>query len=306
MASWKSGFDSPAPRSRATAIRWVHARRIVAGEGCFLSRRAKRFVADDSDRAVRQRRDGKPIGDCFERLLVPCSRKPTAPAPTIPFADATYRELVPSRRAAINSFREHSDNRTSVRAVRVVLTKWIVLGMAPEHRRARADVLLAWLRTARSRAAACADRTTTVQPAGDTRRVCRRVRRRRGDVRLAAAASRSPSGSEPLTRRRASFSPTWFGAGRVSLSPRRQPHYDDEVTFRVDRLSDLIDVVVPFMDEHLPPSYKREQYEAWRAELLDYWEHDSKRRRPCTVDGCEQLRRAKGLCRHHYFVAYRR
>ena len=97
-----------------------------------------------------------------------------------------------------------------------------------------------------------------------------------------------------------------FGAGRVSLSPRRQPHYDDEVTFRVDRLSDLIDVVIPFMDEHLPPSYKREQYEAWRAELLDYWAHAAKRRRPCTVDGCEQLRRAKGLCRHHYFVAFRR
>lgn len=64
--------------------------------------------------------------------------------------------------------------------------------------------------------------------------------------------------------------------------------------------------LVPFMDEHLAPSYKRVQYEEWRAELLEYWEHRAKRVRPCTVEGCEAPRRAKGLCRSHYFAAYRR
>jgi hypothetical protein len=96
----------------------------------------------------------------------------------------------------------------------------------------------------------------------------------------------------------------WFGIGRLQRSPRRKPHYDDEVTFRVDRLSDLVDVIVPFMDEHLPASYKRQQFEEWRAELLDYWEHKAKRRRSCTVEGCGSLQRARGLCRHHYYATY--
>ena len=74
------------------------------------------------------------------------------------------------------------------------------------------------------------------------------------------------------------------------------------MAFVVSRLGDLVHVVVPFMDEHLPPSYKREQYLVWRAELLDYWEHEAKRVRPCSVDGCDQPRRAHGLCRHHLYA----
>jgi hypothetical protein len=66
-----------------------------------------------------------------------------------------------------------------------------------------------------------------------------------------------------------------LGVGRVRWYPRRQPHYDDEVVYAVRAFGDLIDVVVPFMDEHLPASHKRSQYEGWRAELLAY---DSVRR----------------------------
>ena len=73
--------------------------------------------------------------------------------------------------------------------------------------------------------------------------------------------------------------PGWFGVGRVHTSPRRRPHYQDEVTYRVDALADLVEVIVPFMDEHLPPSHKRGQYLAWRADLLTYWEHGARRRR---------------------------
>jgi hypothetical protein len=71
-------------------------------------------------------------------------------------------------------------------------------------------------------------------------------------------------------------------------------------------LTDHVEVIVPFMDQHLPPSHKREQYLAWRAQLLDYWDNHARRRRPCTIDGCDRPQRAKGLCRHHYFVEYRR
>lgn len=96
----------------------------------------------------------------------------------------------------------------------------------------------------------------------------------------------------------------FFGVGNVYEYRRRRDHYDDEVVFSVQSLRDLVEVIVPFMDEHLRPSYKREQYDAWRAELLDYWEHRAKRRRPCTVEGCDHPNRARGLCRHHYFQAF--
>jgi hypothetical protein len=33
---------------------------------------------------------------------------------------------------------------------------------------------------------------------------------------------------------------------------------------------DLIYVVAPFLDEHLLPSHKRTQYEAWKGELIAY------------------------------------
>jgi LAGLIDADG DNA endonuclease family protein len=97
-----------------------------------------------------------------------------------------------------------------------------------------------------------------------------------------------------------------LGCGRIQWRERRQPHYDDEVTFVVRRVRDLVEVIVPFMDEHLPMSYKRDQYEAWREVLLEYWARGVRRRRPCTIVGCTRVQRAKGLCRHHYYEALRR
>lgn len=98
----------------------------------------------------------------------------------------------------------------------------------------------------------------------------------------------------------------YFGTGRISTSLRRRAHYDDEVCFYVQRHRDLVHVVVPFMDEHLPPSHKREQYLVWRAQLLDYWDHRARRRRACSVDGCDAPQRAKGVCRRHYYERYGR
>lgn len=95
---------------------------------------------------------------------------------------------------------------------------------------------------------------------------------------------------------------TFFEVGYVRWYPRRRPHYDDEVSWTVRRLRDLVGVIVPFMDEHLPESHKRVQYLAWRDALLDHWEHRARRRRACTVDGCDAPRRAHGLCRHHLYA----
>lgn len=94
----------------------------------------------------------------------------------------------------------------------------------------------------------------------------------------------------------------FLGVGSIHHSPRRKPHYDDEVTFAVQSMRDHLAVTIPFMDEHLPESYKRTQYLVWKAELLKYWERSAKRRRPCTVDGCDALRRAHGLCRRHLWL----
>jgi len=96
-----------------------------------------------------------------------------------------------------------------------------------------------------------------------------------------------------------------FDCGTLHRYDRRRPHYDDEVRFQVRKLRDLVEIVVPFMDEHLPPSYKREQYLVWRAALVDYWEHDARRRRPCTVEGCDGPAVAHGRC-HTHDMAWRR
>jgi len=91
----------------------------------------------------------------------------------------------------------------------------------------------------------------------------------------------------------------YFGCGTIHQYARRRPHYDDEVRFQVRRLRDLVEIVVPFMDEHLPPSHKREQYLAWRAALLHHWEHDARRRRSCTADSCDRPAVAHGRCHKH-------
>lgn len=96
----------------------------------------------------------------------------------------------------------------------------------------------------------------------------------------------------------------FLGVGRVHRFAPRKAQYDDEVHFQVRALADLVNVVVPFMDEHLPPCYKRAPYQAWRGKLLEYWRDGARRPRTCTVEGCDRPRRAKGLCRRHYYAAY--
>jgi len=90
-----------------------------------------------------------------------------------------------------------------------------------------------------------------------------------------------------------------FSVGSLVRSPRRKAHYDDEVQFTVQAARELVKVVVPFMDAHLPESYKREQYLEWRGRLLEYWEHRFRRRKQCIVDDCSAPARAHGYCRTH-------
>jgi hypothetical protein len=95
----------------------------------------------------------------------------------------------------------------------------------------------------------------------------------------------------------------FFRVGSIKSFPRRRAHYDDECAFAIRGLKDHLTVTIPFMDAHLPQSYKREQYLVWREQLFEYWEHRAKRVRLCAIGGCDEPRRAKGLCRHHYYEA---
>lgn len=96
----------------------------------------------------------------------------------------------------------------------------------------------------------------------------------------------------------------FFGVGHIYRYSRRQSNFDDEVHFTVQKIKDLVEVIVPFMDEHLPPSYKRQQYEVWRTKLLDHWEHGARRRRTCTIPGCNRIQKGRGVCRRHYYQLY--
>ena len=97
-----------------------------------------------------------------------------------------------------------------------------------------------------------------------------------------------------------------FRVGTITETTRRQAHHDDVVSWQVQALPQLVDVVVPFMDHHLPPCHKREQYIIWRTLLLQYWEHGARRVHPCSVDGCTASSRCKRLCRHHDYLAFGR
>src|SRR5262245_55868154 len=68
-----------------------------------------------------------------------------------------------------------------------------------------------------------------------------------------------------------------LGVGHVVRSPRRKLHYDDEIAYSVQSMSELVGVVVPFMDEWLPVSYKRRQYVDWRSALVRYWREGARR-----------------------------
>jgi hypothetical protein len=96
----------------------------------------------------------------------------------------------------------------------------------------------------------------------------------------------------------------FFGVGHVYSYPPRKQGYDGETTYSVGSIVDLVEVIVPFMDEHLPHSCKRTQYLAWRGDLLAYWEATARRPKSCVVPGCTRNRRARGLCRQHFYERY--
>ena len=58
------------------------------------------------------------------------------------------------------------------------------------------------------------------------------------------------------------------GVGTICRSPPRSERTKGAVIWAVQSRVELLDVVVPWLDDHLAPCHKRQQYEAWRAALL--------------------------------------
>lgn len=96
----------------------------------------------------------------------------------------------------------------------------------------------------------------------------------------------------------------YLGFGSVRSIGRRNPRWQGQVVLTVNSFRAHHASTIPFGEAFLLPSRKRDQFEAWRDEMLEYERvHNVKvGRSTCAVPDCEGLVRGRGLCRHHYYL----
>jgi hypothetical protein len=97
----------------------------------------------------------------------------------------------------------------------------------------------------------------------------------------------------------------FLGVGNLTESPARRSTWQPTVSFSISSLKRHHAATIPFADRFLLPCQKREQFEAWRTQLLEYEASHAIRRgrSTCSVEGCSGLVRGRGLCRRHYYRA---
>ena len=96
-----------------------------------------------------------------------------------------------------------------------------------------------------------------------------------------------------------------IGSGSISADrPPARPGWQPTVRFDVRSHRAHRRHTIPFMEAHLLPSHKRQQFEAWRDDLAAYegahptrWGEGPS---SCSILGCERPVRGRGLCRSHY------
>jgi hypothetical protein len=96
-----------------------------------------------------------------------------------------------------------------------------------------------------------------------------------------------------------------LGRGCITDQRAARAHWQPTCNFRIASITGHLSATVPWADAHLATSYKRRQYEAWRAELVAYAATHPRKpgRSRCSTPGCTEFVRGRGLCRRHYYRA---
>jgi hypothetical protein len=97
----------------------------------------------------------------------------------------------------------------------------------------------------------------------------------------------------------------FLGYGSITETPSRQVGWQPTSHFRINSRRGHHAATIPFAEQFLLPSHKREQFVEWRdAFLANEQAHPSKfgkGRSTCSVDDCPLPVRGRGLCRKHYY-----
>jgi hypothetical protein len=99
----------------------------------------------------------------------------------------------------------------------------------------------------------------------------------------------------------------FLGAGSITRKPSGQPNHQPVSEFGIYSLRSHRATTIPFARRFLLPCEKRRQFEHWVADMDTYEEQRPTRwgrgPSPCSVPGCGQPVRGRGLCRSHYYRA---